>query len=120
MTAPDLLTMADVKDAAERLGCRLKINGIGPAYKIELEWLAAPGGDGMPELVGFSDGFSQPTGVVHLESIQVRRFTGYYALSRAERRRYATLTQAEERGLGTGQLFDTASTAVHSEAQTCR
>ena len=32
-----------------------------------------------PELLGYSDGFTQPTGVVHLETIEVRKYTGFWA-----------------------------------------
>mmetsp|Transcript_18272 Transcript_18272/g.45790 ORF Transcript_18272/g.45790 Transcript_18272/m.45790 type:complete len:204 (+) Transcript_18272:3-614(+) len=97
--AAERITLSKVNEAAARLHCRLVVDALGPAYKISLEWMAAPDNPDSPELVGFSDGFSQPTGVVHLESIQVRRFTGYYALSRSTRKRYASLMQAEN-GLG--------------------
>ncbi|KAL3930052.1 MAG: hypothetical protein SGPRY_001699 [Prymnesium sp.] len=94
-----LISLSEVHQAAHGLGCTLEVKAIGPAYKVELWWREPPGGEAA-ELVGVSDGFSQPTGVVHLESIQVRRFTGYYDLSRSSRKRYKSLMRAEEGGLG--------------------
>ena len=32
-----------------------------------------------PELLGYCDGFTQPNGVTHLETIEVRKFTGFWA-----------------------------------------
>ena len=93
--AAPLVTLAEVKAAAARIGCDLKVSAVGPAYRIELNWAegaatpvpawaAAIGrtdddGAPPPELLGYSDGFTQPTGCVHLESIQVRSFSGYWA-----------------------------------------
>ena len=46
--------------------------------------------DPPPELLGYSDGFTQPGGAVHLETIEVRKFTGFWS-RRTERggKRYA-------------------------------
>merc|ERR1740130_2432821 len=57
------------------------------------------GGDpSRPELLGASDGFTQPTGVAHLETIQLRRFTGYWR--RSWSRRYDETPKLDRQGLG--------------------
>ena len=101
--AGGLVVLSDVRAAASRLGCKLVVKATGPAYRIELHASAAlpegvPGA-GEASLLGYSDGFTQPTGAVHLESIQLRRFTGYWARGRgaARGRRYA---EAPRKGIG--------------------
>ena len=94
MASDGLLAFDEVEAAARRLGCEIVAKATGPAYRIELTgWesgkaLPAPrvvslgyNDDEMPppELLGYSDGFTQPTGVTHLETIEVRKFTGYWA-----------------------------------------
>ena len=85
------ISLAEVGEVAERLGCKLAVNSVGPGYKLELLWgddMAGQmiGGDpSRPELLGASDGFTQPTGVAHLETIQLRRFTGYWRRSWSRR-----------------------------------
>ena len=76
---------------------------------MELLWAGAaslpdaPGGteDAPSELLGYSTGWTQPTGVCHLESIKVREFSGYWT-RKAKRsrlgRRYARAPT--EHGLG--------------------
>ena len=85
------ISLAEVGEVAERLGCKLAVNSMGPGYKLELLWgdeMAGQmiGGDpSRPELLGASDGFTQPTGVAHLETIQLRCFTGYWRRSWSRR-----------------------------------
>jgi hypothetical protein len=88
-----LLTLDEVESAARRVGCTLKVDATGPVYRVELLWddgkqLPAPQIQTLgynddkpppPELLGYSDGFTQPTGVTHLETIEVRKFTGFWA-----------------------------------------
>ena len=98
------LTLAEVEAAAKRVGCKLTFQATGPVYRIELLWdegrqMPAPQVQTLgyndespppPELLGYTNGFTQPTGVVHLETIEVRKYTGFWA-RRTERggRRYA-------------------------------
>ena len=84
-----LITLSDLHTAALSSGCRLSVQSWGPAYRLELlSERKLPGGTSFaldrerPELLGFSDGFTQPNRVAHLESIQLRRFTGYYGSRR--------------------------------------
>ena len=97
------LSFEEVEAAARRLGCEIKAASTGPAYRVELLW---DGGKALPSprvqtlgynddkpppanLLGYSDGFTQPTGVAHLETIEVRKFTGFWARRReAGARRY--------------------------------
>jgi len=93
MGSSDLLTYAEVEEAARRVGCELRATATGPAYRVELLW---EGGKALPspkvqtlgyndekppppELIGYSDGFTQPTGVTHLETIEIRKYTGFWA-----------------------------------------
>ena len=87
------LSLSEVEDAARRIGCQLVVKATGPVYKIELLWdegqkYPAPRVQMLgyndeplppPELLGYSTGFTQPTGIVHLETIEVRKFTGFWA-----------------------------------------
>ena len=96
-SSDSLLTLAEVEAAAKRLGCELSIKATGPTYRIELLWdggRALPNPkvqqlgyndepDPPPELLGYSNGFSQPTGAVHLEAIEVRRYTGFWSRKKA-------------------------------------
>jgi len=89
----ELLSFAEIEAIARRLGCKIVAKSTGPAYRIELLWesgkaLPAPKVQTLgyndeapppPELLGYSDGFTQPTGVAHLETIEVRKFTGFWA-----------------------------------------
>lgn len=97
MRGGSLVTLAEVNAAAGRVGCELSIKAVGPAYRVELLWEAgstvpAPRVQMLgynddepppPELLGYSTGFTQPTGVTHLEAIEVRRFTGFWSRKRA-------------------------------------
>ena len=97
-SASAVVTLAELQTAASRAGYRLEPTGAGPFYRINLyDAAAVPSARGGAEgsLLGYSDGFTQPTGVAHLESIQVRRFTGYW--NRANRRAKAA---GEHRELG--------------------
>lgn len=102
--AADLITLSEVEAVAARLGCRLEVQSMGPAYKVELLWASdvagqMVGGDpSRPDLLGSSEGFTQPTGVVHLENIQLRRFTGYWR--RSWSRRYEAVPRLKREGLG--------------------
>lgn len=69
-TAPPPLQMAEVLAAAKRLGLEMKEQNTGPSYRLELY-----NGE---EALGHTTGWWQPTGVLHLETIEVRRFTGYW------------------------------------------
>jgi len=91
---------SEVEAAAARLGCRLSARVTGPAYRLELLWEGP--GEEEPSLLGYSDGFTLPTGVAHLESIQVRRYSGYWSRSRLNRdgRRYAAVPKLDQHGLG--------------------
>ena len=99
-----LITLAETEAAAARLGCRLVVQSTGPAYKLELLWDDAMAGQmiggapSRPDLLGSTEGFSQPNGVVHLENIQIRRFTGYWR--RSWSRRYQEAPRLERQGLG--------------------
>ena len=80
-----------VEAAAKRVGCKLTFQATGPVYRIELLWdegrqMPAPQVQTLgyndespppPELLGYTNGFTQPTGVVHLETIEVRKYTGF-------------------------------------------
>ena len=43
-----------------------------------------------PDVLGVAGGFSQPNGVVHLDTVQVRRFSGYWDGDASRRRAAAT------------------------------
>jgi len=113
MVADELITLAEVEDAARRLGCNLRTRGVGPAYRVEIDWTEGPDTDGEPgelggtNLLGYSDGFTQPTGVAHLESINVRRYSGYESLSRKGRLRHMR-SPAGQLEQGIGVLISTA------------
>ena len=100
-----LVSLHEVENAAQSLGLQLAVSTLGPGYKIELFWGRTT--DGLPagqsvagDLIGYSNGFSQPNGVVHLEAIEVRRFTGYWGRRRyaADRRRYDALPKVDRLG----------------------
>ncbi|CAE7307466.1 pgk-1 [Symbiodinium necroappetens] len=65
-----LLTTAELLRAAKRLNVELRENVAGPWYQIEL-W----SGD---RQLGKTSGWAQPWGSLHLETIEVRKFTGYW------------------------------------------
>ena len=82
------ISLDEVEAAARRVGCEIKAKVTGPTYRVELLW---EGGKEFPspqvqtlgyqddeppppELLGYSDGFTQPTGITHLETIEVRKF----------------------------------------------
>eukprot|EP00439_Symbiodinium_sp_Y106_P009971 s3799_g1.t1 len=67
---PELLTTAELLRAAKRLNVELRENVAGPWYQIEL-W----SGD---RQLGKTSGWAQPWGSLHLETIEVRKFTGYW------------------------------------------
>mmetsp|Transcript_563 Transcript_563/g.1234 ORF Transcript_563/g.1234 Transcript_563/m.1234 type:complete len:210 (-) Transcript_563:173-802(-) len=95
--------LSDVRAAAARLGCSLVIKAWGPAYRLELHSASQlPDGAGQKgSMLGYSDGFTQPNGVVHLESIQFRRFTGYWSRRQGARsRRYKVAPRGKAYGLG--------------------
>jgi len=69
-TKEDVLTSAEVQQAAARLGVTLKEKVVGPWYQMELFK-----GD---QLLGKTSGWAQPWGSMHLETIEVRKFTGYW------------------------------------------
>ena len=103
--ADGTLTLADCEAAAARLGCALRPTSVGPAFRVELAWeggRALAGGDpAQPELLGYSEGFSQPTGCVHLESLQVRRFSGYWSRQRRDQKaRYDAAPRPSDQSLG--------------------
>jgi len=94
-TSTELLTLDDVRAAASRIGCKLDVKATGPAYRIELLWAPTTGSGALPtvpvfggddeppsELLGYSNGYTQPFGAAHLETIQVRQYTGYWARRR--------------------------------------
>lgn len=95
-----LVSLVEVEAAARRLGCTLVVRATGPAYRLELLWRGPD--DAAPNLLGFSSGFAQPNGVAHLESIQVRRFSGYWERSRLNPQagRYAQVPRFDQYGLG--------------------
>ena len=88
-----LLTLAEVEAAAKRVGCAVTVRATGPAYRVEVcsdafAGLPSPRVQTLgynddapppPELLGYSTGFTQPTGVVHLETIETRKFTGFWS-----------------------------------------
>lgn len=96
----ELVTLEEVQAAAKRLGCTLRIQETGPVYRLELLWQGPDNNE--PSLLGFSNGFTQPNGVAHLESIQIRRFSGYWQRSRLnpEADRYAKIPKFDKYGLG--------------------
>jgi len=98
--AAQSLTLAEVEAAARRLGCTLQVQATGPVYRMELLWRGPD--DAEPSILGFSNGFTQPNGVAHLESIQIRRFSGYWQRSRLnpEVDRYAKVPKFDQHGLG--------------------
>ena len=108
------VTLAEVEEAARRLGCELRTSATGPAYRVELLWtkgreLPSPPVQTLgynddvpppPELLGYSDGFTQPTGITHLETIEIRKFTGFWA----RRKERGALRYAAARRLKPGLL----------------
>lgn len=103
-----LLSLGDVDAAARRLGCELRTDVKGPAFRVEILWeggkaLPAPRVQMLgyndeplppPELLGYCNGFTQPNGAAHLETIEVRKFTGFWS-RKTERgsKRYAAARQ---------------------------
>lgn len=109
---PTPLTLDEVRAAAVRINCELRVQATGPSYRIELLW--RPGSDEPlptvpvfggaetppPELLGFSNGYTQPFGAAHLDTIQVRQFTGYWARRRSRGgARYESAPRTQQ-GLG--------------------
>eukprot|EP00435_Cladocopium_sp_Y103_P066830 s972_g29.t1 len=74
----DVLTSADLQRAAKRLNVELRENTAGPWYQIELY-----SGD---RQLGKTSGWAQPWGSLHLETIEVRKFTGYWVAKPANAR----------------------------------
>jgi len=66
----EFITTADVEQAARRLNIELRENIVGPWYEMSIY-------SGERQL-GKTSGWAQPWGVLHLETIEVRRFTGYW------------------------------------------
>lgn len=66
----EVVTTADVERAARRLNVELRESIVGPWYEIALY-------SGERQL-GKTSGWAQPWGILHLETIEVRRFTGYW------------------------------------------
>lgn len=64
------ITTAEVAAAAKRLNVELREEVTGPWYQMALY-----SGD---RQLGKTSGWAQPWGVLHLETIEVRRFTGYW------------------------------------------
>ena len=92
------------------------MQGAGPAYRLELRYAEAATGKELPTaatfgnaeeapnaLLGYCTGFTQPFGPAHLESIQMRQFTGYHTRRRkgwsGRETRYEAAPRVE-RGLG--------------------
>lgn len=112
-SASDVLILDEVRAAASRIGCNLKVSSTGPSYRIDLLWTPPEGSDSLPtvpvfggadapppELLGYSSGYTQPFGAAHLETIQVRQFSGYWARRRRNGgERYAQAPKVEQ-GLG--------------------
>eukprot|EP00435_Cladocopium_sp_Y103_P067287 s972_g29.t2 len=76
--ALSVLTSADLQRAAKRLNVELRENTAGPWYQIELY-----SGD---RQLGKTSGWAQPWGSLHLETIEVRKFTGYWVAKPANAR----------------------------------
>jgi len=72
-----IITSADLQQAARRLNVELREQTLGPWYQIELY-----SGD---RQLGKTSGWAQPWGVLHLETIEVRRFTGYWVSNKGTR-----------------------------------
>eukprot|EP00931_Biecheleriopsis_adriatica_P070048 TRINITY_DN43845_c0_g1_i1.p1 TRINITY_DN43845_c0_g1~~TRINITY_DN43845_c0_g1_i1.p1 ORF type:complete len:285 (-),score=51.47 TRINITY_DN43845_c0_g1_i1:76-882(-) len=70
----DVVTTEDVQRAARRLNVELRENVAGPWYQIELY-----SGD---RQLGKTSGWAQPWGSLHLETIEVRKFTGYWVTNK--------------------------------------
>lgn len=90
----DFVTTEDVAAAAKRLSVELRETATGPFYQMELY-----NGD---QQLGKTSGWAQPWGVMHLETIEVRRFTGYWTAKPAgaapeesvdEKKRYADIAK---------------------------
>ena len=117
--ASSLCTLEDVKAAAKRVGGEIVTKGTGPTFRIELLWddgknYIAPRVQQLgyqddepppPELLGYCDGFTQPNGVTHLETIEIRKFSGFW--SRKKERGAARY--AEARKLNPGVLVSLAT-----------
>ncbi len=117
-STPAPLSLEEVRAAASRINCELRVQATGPSYRIELLW--RPGSDQVlptvpvfggedappPELLGFSNGYTQPFGAAHLETIQVRKFTGYWARRRS--RGGARYENAPRTSQGLGLLIGAA------------
>lgn len=69
-TEEDLITTDDLKKAAARLNVELREEVSGPWYQMALY--------SNDRQVGKTSGWAQPWGTMHLETIEVRRFTGYW------------------------------------------
>jgi len=72
----DLVTTEEVLQAAKRLNVELREEVLGPWYQMALY-----SGD---KQVGKTSGWAQPWGIMHLETIEVRRFTGYWVQNKDE------------------------------------
>lgn len=67
----DVITSEELQAAARKLNVELRENIVGPWYQMEL--YSADG-----RQLGKTSGWAQPWGILHLETIEVRRFTGYW------------------------------------------
>jgi len=80
------ISLAEVKAVAAIRGITLTVEELGPWYRVRLH---VPRGEDSTEsdvLVGETSGWAQPTGIVHLDSMQVRRHTGYWKRRGGQRR----------------------------------
>lgn len=76
-TSTDFVTSEELNQAAKRLNVELRENVAGPWYQIELY-----SGD---RQLGKTSGWAQPWGTLHLETIEVRRFTGYWVSNKVKK-----------------------------------
>lgn len=88
----DYITSQELAAAAQRLGVDLRENTNGPWYQMELY----SGG----RQLGKTSGWAQPFGVLHLETIEVRRFTGYWSAKPQNIRAGASPQTSEEEKAG--------------------
>lgn len=71
-----LVTQEDLERAASALSVELRENSVGPFYSMELY--------SKDRQLGKTSGWAQPWGCMHLESIEVRKFTGYWKTGKAD------------------------------------